>query len=54
MDGAALAFKGTHEARILDLMLRLVREDAAVADHAISVSARSAPTVRETLDRTLR
>lgn len=49
-----MAFKGTPEARILDLMLRVAREDAAVADHAISVWARSAPTVRETLGRTLR
>ncbi len=51
---AALAFKGTPEARILDLMLRVIDEDAAAADHAISVWARSAPIARETFDRTLR
>ena len=48
------AFRGSPEDRILNLMLQVIEEDAAVYDHAISVWARSDPVAKEIFERTLR
>ena len=37
----AISFSGTPEDRILNLMMQVIKEDAAVPDHAVSVWAKS-------------
>jgi AcrR family transcriptional regulator len=49
----AKAFSGSPEDRILNLMLQVIEEDAAVYDHAISVWARNDPAAHEVYHRTL-
>lgn len=49
----AQAFDGAPEDRILNLMLQVIREDAAVPDHAISVWAKSDATAHLTYLRTV-
>jgi AcrR family transcriptional regulator len=51
---AAKAYVGPPEDRILNLMLQVIEEDAAIFDHAISVWARKDPAAREVYERTLR
>ena len=51
---AAKAFKGPPEDRILNLMVQVIEEDAAVYDHAISVWARRDLAANEVFGRTLR
>lgn len=48
------AFSGPPEDRILNLMMQVVEQDAAIYDHAISIWARENPSAREVYDRTLR
>ena len=49
----AQAYDGPSEERILNLMLQVIREDAAVPDHAISVWAKSDATAHLTYLRTV-
>ncbi len=49
----ARSFTGAPEDRILNLMVQVVEEDAAVYDHAISIWARSDPAARKVFERTL-
>ena len=49
----AQTFDGAPEDRILNLMLQVIREDAAVPDHAISVWAKSDATAHLTFLRTV-
>jgi len=49
----AKAFPGPPEARILNLMMRVIDEDAAVHDRAISVWAMRDPATHEVFERTL-
>ncbi len=49
----AKAFSGSPEDRILNLMLQVIGEDAAIYDHAISVWARNDPAAHEVYQRTL-
>jgi len=50
----AKAFSGSPEDRILNLMLQVIEEDAAVYDHAFAVWAKNEPSAREVFERTLR
>jgi AcrR family transcriptional regulator len=50
----ARAFTGPPEDRILNLMVQVIEEDAAVYDHAISIWARSNPAARKVFERTLK
>jgi AcrR family transcriptional regulator len=49
----ARSFTGPPEDRILNLMVRVIEEDAAVYDHAISIWARRDPRAKEVFERTL-
>ena len=49
----ASAFEGSAEERIFDLMLYVMNEDAATADHAILVWARNDKVARDVFERTL-
>ena len=49
----AKAYDGPPEGRILNLMLQVVREDAAVFDHAISIWARKDPAAQKVFERVL-
>ncbi len=51
---AAKAFSGPPEDRILNLMLQVIEEDAAIYDHAISIWARKDAAANEVFTRTLR
>ena len=50
---AAKAFDGPPAARILNLMVQVIEEDAAVYDHAIAVWARNDPAAKAVFERTL-
>ena len=50
---SAKAFSGPPEDRILNLMLQVIEEDAAVYDHSIAVWARNDPSARAVFERTL-
>ena len=50
---AAKTFRGSPEDRILNLMLQVIEEDAAIYDHAVSLWARNDPRAKEVFDRTL-
>jgi len=50
----AKAFSGPPEDRILNLMVQVIEEDAAVYDHAIAVWARNDPAAGQVFQRTLR
>lgn len=49
----AQEFNGTADDRILNLMLQVIREDAAISDHAISVWAKSNSKAQLTFKRTV-
>lgn len=49
----AKEYRGLPEERILNLMLQVIEEDAAIYDHAISIWAKEDPTAKKVFERTL-